>query len=498
VASCTPRTHEPIFRDTLREAGLNQYLFELANIRDQCSWVHAAVPEAATQKATELVKMSIARARRLKPLLGSYFDVNQTGLVIGGGVSGMMASLALADQGFRTVLIEKTLRLGGNFLDLHYTLEHAEVGSFLADLVKRVESHPDIELHLDSEVKNVAGFVGNFELTLIEKGKETKVNGGAIIVATGAQPATTKDFNYGQSPYIITQLELEKALAAGKFSQEKQNIVMIQCAGSRNDERRYCSRICCSMAVKNALKIKQANPEANIYVLYRDIRTYGFREKYYKQAREAGVIFIRYEKERPPVIAGEKNLLVTIESPDFPETVEIEADSIVLSTGVDAPQDNRRLADMLKVPLNADGFFNEAHVKLRPVDFATEGIFLCGLAHSPKMADENISQAKAAAARAATILSKTQLEVSAQVSSVDQSKCISCMTCVRSCPYNAPSVNADRKAEINAAKCMGCGICVSECPAHAIQLRHFESEQFNAMIERLLAEVKAQEEKVTP
>ena len=265
---------------------------------------------------------------------------------------------------------------------------------------------------------------------------------------------------------------------------------MIQCAGSRNDERRYCSRLCCSMAVKNALKLKQLNPEANIYVLYRDIRTYGFREKYYKEAREAGVIFIRYEKENLPVVSGDKDLLVTVTCPDFPETIEIEADKIVLSTGVDALKENRTLADMLKVPLNADGFFNEAHMKLRPVDFATEGIFLCGLAHSPKMVDENISQAKAAAARAATILSKTQLEVSAQVSSIDQDKCISCMTCVRSCPYNAPHVNADRKAEINAANCMGCGICVSECPAHAIQLRHFESEQFKAMIENLLQEVR--------
>jgi heterodisulfide reductase subunit A-like polyferredoxin len=496
VASCTPRTHEPIFRDTLREAGLNQYLFELANIRDQCSWVHTSVPDAATQKAIELVKMSIARARRLKPLQGSLFNVTQTGLVIGGGVSGMTAALALADQGFKTVLVEKTGRLGGNFLDVHYTLEHADVSAFLADLIKRVASHSGIELHLNSEVKNIAGFVGNFEVTLGEKDKETKTPAGAIIVATGASPALTKDFRLGQSPQIITQQALEKALYEGTFSRNNRNIVMIQCAGSRNDERPYCSRICCSMAVKNALKIKQMNPETNIYVLYRDIRTYGFREKYYKQAREAGVIFIRYEKEIAPVISSDNELLVTINSPDFPESIEIEADTVVLSTGIDALKENRKLADMLKVPLNADGFFNEAHLKLRPVDFATEGIFLCGLAHSPKMTDENISQAKAAAARAATILSKTQLEVSAQVSSIDQDKCISCLTCIRACPYNAPFVNADRKAEINAANCMGCGICVSECPAHAIQLRHFESEQFRAMIEALLQEVKEKKDAV--
>jgi heterodisulfide reductase subunit A len=267
---------------------------------------------------------------------------------------------------------------------------------------------------------------------------------GAIVVATGAVPAVTADFHYGRSAHIITQSELETALHAGTFSSANRNIVMIQCAGSRNDERSYCSRICCSMAVKNALKVKELNPDANVIVLYRDIRTYGFREKYYKQAREAGVIFMRYEQEEPPVIS-DSNDLVTLKCPDFPETVEIEADVIVLSTGVDAPKDNRKLADMLKVPLNADGFYVEAHMKLRPVEFATEGIFLCGLAHSPKMSDENISQARAVASRAATILSRVRLEVGGQISSVDQEKCISCMTCVRACPYHAPLCERERQ-----------------------------------------------------
>ena len=248
------------------------------------------------------------------------------------------------------------------------------------------------------------------------------------------------------------------------------------------------------MAVKNALKMKKQNPGVNIFVLYRDIRTYGFREKYYQQAREAGVIFIRYTRETPPVVSDGDDLTVTVNSPDFPEPIEIEADRVVLSTGIDAPKDNRKLADMLKVPLNADGFFVEAHLKLRPVDFATEGIFLCGLAHSPKMVDENISQARAAAARAATVLSKTQLEVSGQVSCVNQDKCISCMTCVRACPYSAPFVNNDRKAEIAAAKCMGCGICAAECPAHAINLRHFEAEQFGVMLDELIQENSSQGE----
>jgi len=496
VASCSPRTHEPIFRDTLREAGLNPYLFELANIRDQCSWVHSTMPEKATAKAIDLVKMAIARSRRLKPLQGSFSPVTQCGVVIGGGVSGMTAALALADQGFATHLIERSDVLGGNFRNLNYTLEHNDVSGFLATLIERVKGHPNITLHLQSTVKNVAGHVGNFEVALHAQDADITVPCGAVIVATGASPAVTKDFQYGQSPRIITQSDLEHALASGTFASAHRNIVMIQCAGSRNDERAYCSRVCCSMAVKNALKLKKQQPDANVIVLYRDIRTYGFREQYYKQAREAGVLFMRYEQDSPPVISKQYDL-VTVKSPDFPEMVEIEADTIVLSTGIDAQKDNRVLADQLKVPLNADGFYVEAHMKLRPVEFATEGIYLCGLAHSPKMTNENIAQARAAAARAATILSKTQLEVGGQVSCVDQSKCISCMTCVRACPYHAPAVNIDHKAEITAAACMGCGICASECPAHAVQLRNFESDQFKGMLEGLLLEADEECEPVS-
>jgi heterodisulfide reductase subunit A len=487
VASCTPRTHEPIFRDTLREAGLNPYLFEMANIRDQCSWVHSTMPEKATQKAAELVRMAIARSRRLTPLQSSYSKVVQNGLVIGGGISGMTSALSLADQGFKTHLVERSDKLGGYCLNLHSTLEHDKVDGFLNALIKRVQNNDNIVLHMNSEVKNVAGFVGNFEVTLSKLNEETTVPCGAIVVATGAMPAVTKDFHYGQAASILTQSELENALQRDTFSSANRNIVMIQCAGSRNEERPYCSRICCSMAVKNALKLKRQNPDTNVIVLYRDIRTYGFREKYYKQAREEGVIFMRYENDYPPVISDNHGL-VTLKSPDFPEPVEIETDAIVLSTGIDALKDNRKLADMLKVPLNGDGFYVEAHMKLRPVEFATEGIYLCGMAHSPKMIDENISQARATAARAATILSKVQLEVGGQISSVDQEKCISCMTCVRACPYHAPLVNVNNKAEIVAAACMGCGICASECPAHAIQLRNFESDQFEDMLKALLSE----------
>jgi heterodisulfide reductase subunit A-like polyferredoxin len=488
VASCTPRTHEPLFRETLREAGLNPYLFEMANIRDQCSWVHSAVPQSATEKGTELVKMAIARSRLLIPLESGTLDVDQTAIVIGGGLSGMTAALALANQGFKVHLVEQSERLGGTLHDIYHTFEHDDIAGFTNALISEVEKHPNIELHLGTEISGVAGHIGKFKITLAKNGKISEISGGAIIVATGARKAQTTEFMYGQSKDVFTQVELGKLLHDKKYPANGQNVVMIQCVGSRNETRPYCSRICCSMAIKNAIEIKKRDPNANVYVLYRDVRTYGFRETYFKQARELGVVFIRYTPDNTPLISNNNGLVVTLKSPDLPEPISIEADNVVLSTGVESDKENnKRVSDMLKVPLNSDGFYVEAHTKLRPVDFTTEGIFLCGLAHSPKFIDENISQAKAAAARAATVLSKTQLDVSAQVSYVDQQKCISCMTCVNVCPYSAPFCNKDGKGQIEAAKCMGCGICVSECPARAIQLHHFETDQFMVMIRQLFA-----------
>jgi len=497
VAACSPKLHEPTFRRLLADSGVNPYLLEIVNIREQCSWVHAREPEKATDKAAELVKMAIARARSLTALQNTSVAVNQCAVVIGGGLAGMTASLSLADQGFRVELIEKTESLGGNLKDLRYTLENEDISSFAAGVIERVNIHPNIRLRLGTQVSAVAGFIGNFRVTLSKAADKTEVTAGAIIVATGAGRADTGDYLRGKSDKVITQAELEKQLIEKTADLGGKNIVMIQCAGSRNAERAYCSRICCSMAVKNALGIKKLCPGANVYVLYRDIRTYGFREKYYKEARQAGVVFIRYKSELPPEVKEDNGLLVVaLNTPDLPEAIEIEADMLVLSTGVEPPKTNKSLAEMLKVPLNVDGLFVEAHLKLRPVDFASEGIFLCGLAHSPKMIDENISQARAAAARAATVLSGARLEVSAQVSRIDQEKCISCMTCVRACPYGAPSLNADRKAEIVAAKCMGCGICAAECPARAIQLAHFEARQFNAMLDELFEPEKIEDKKL--
>jgi heterodisulfide reductase subunit A-like polyferredoxin len=489
VASCTPRTHEPLFRETMREAGLNPYLFEMANIRDQCSWVHSSAPEVATEKAIDLARMAVARARLLAPLESGTLAVDQKGLVIGGGLSGMTAALALANQGFKVHLIERSARLGGHLHDIHYTLEDIDVAGMTADLIRQVQNHKNIDVYLGTDVADVKGHIGAFHATLSRNGEKFEVTGGAVIVATGAERAQTTKFRGGASPSVITQVELEQRIHEGKLPAGMDNVVMIQCAGSRDDERAYCSRICCSMAIKNALAIKARSPETNVFVLYRDIRTYGFRELYYQKAREAGVVFLRYAPQQEPVVSEAGGLRVAVNSPDFPEPVEIETDLVVLSTGVEADQaNNKRVSDMLKVPLNADGFYVEAHMKLRPVDFATEGIFLCGLAHAPKFMDESIAQARAAAARAATVLSKTHLDVSPQVSYVDQSKCISCMTCVHACPYNASFCNIDGKSQIEAAKCMGCGICASECPARAIQLNHFVTDQFRVMIRQLFAQ----------
>jgi heterodisulfide reductase subunit A-like polyferredoxin len=489
VASCTPRTHEPLFRETMREAGLNPYLFEMANIRDQCSWVHSASPEIATRKATQLVQMAVARSRLLLPLEPGTLAVDQKGLVIGGGLAGMTAALALANQGFKVHLVERTQRLGGHLHDIHGTLEDTDVASLMASLIKQVQEHKNIDVYLATDVADVKGHIGEFHATLSCNGQKSEVSAGSVIVATGAEKAQTTKFLGGSSPNVTTQVDLEKQIHEGRLPAGLKNVVMIQCAGSRDEERPYCSRICCSMAVKNALAIKAKSPDADVFVLYRDVRTYGFREIYYKKAREAGVVFLRYTPEQAPVVSETGGLKVSVNSPDFPEPIEIETDLVVLSTGIEADrQNNKRVSDMLKVPLNADGFYVEAHMKLRPVDFATEGIFLCGLAHSPKFIDETIAQARAAAARAATVLSKTHLDVSPQVSRVDQSKCISCMTCVHVCPYGAPFCNLDGKGQIEAAKCMGCGICASECPARAIQLNHFETDQFRVMIRTLFAE----------
>jgi len=491
VASCTPRTHEPLFQETIREAGLNRYLFEMANIRDQCSWIHMREPEKATKKAKDLVRMAVAKARLIEPLKRLPLDVTPRGLVIGGGVSGMISALKLAEEGYEVYLVEKERELGGQAKDIHYTLEGEDVQKFLGKLIDKVKSNDRIRLFTGVKIENIEGFVGNFKTTVKIDSSIKEFEHGIIIVATGAKEYQPTEYLYGKERGVVTQRELEKLMVSGKLEVNNQNsMVMIQCVGSRNDKHPYCSRICCSEAVKNALKIKQLNKKANIYILYRDMRTYGFKEDYYQRAREEGVIFIRYEEgQEPEVRKGKEKLEVLVKDLILKENLLINADLVVLSTGIISSEDGGELAQMLKVPLNEDGFFLEAHVKLRPVDFATEGIFLCGLAHSPKFIEESISQANAAISRACTILAKDKILAEGIVVSVNEDICSGCGICEVLCHYSAIEIDEqDKVAKINAALCKGCGTCCAACPSGALDLKGFRRKQILSMI-KAFAEV---------
>jgi heterodisulfide reductase subunit A-like polyferredoxin len=495
VASCTPRTHEPLFQDTIREAGLNRYLFEMANIRDQCSWVHMHQQKEATEKAKDLVRMAIAKASLLEPLLTQKVEMNHKALVIGGGLAGMTAAQKISEAGFEVYLVEKESQLGGKARKIHYLLDGSNVQFQLERMIKEIEKNPQIHLLKGTTIEKVEGFVGNFK-TLVQNcdGPKT-IDHGVIIVATGAQEYRPHEFLYGQNPGVITQKELEERIALRPASLKgAKNVVMIQCVGSRNEERPYCSRICCSDAIKNALKIKAISPETNVYILYRDIRTYGFKEDYYEKAREMGVLFIRYDPEREPrVEKGSNGLQVIAHEPILHDDLLIELDLLVLSPGIIASrEENERLSRMLKVPLNADGFFLEAHMKLRPVDFATEGIFLAGLAHSPKSIDESLSQANAAVARALTYLTKKELETIGTISEVNEKTCIGCGLCESLCPYQAIEVVVKRTpvgekavAQVNKVLCKGCGVCTASCRSGSIDLKGFSTEEVFTQITRL-------------
>jgi len=493
VASCTPHTHEPMFQDTIRQAGLNQHLFEMANIRNQCSWVHSHDWDKATEKAKDLVRMSVARAALLEPLHRVKLPLHHSALVIGGGVAGMNAALSLAEQRFPVYLIERTAELGGNLRHVHYTLDDADPQAYLRDLVAQVEDHKLITVYKETELTDTSGFVGNFSSRLEVKGEEKTVEHGVIIVATGGQEYRGDEYLYGEDDRILTQRELEERLASDPQDiANAESIVMIQCVGPAD---RYCSRICCSVAVKNALKMKELNPSANVYVLYKDMRTFGLYERYYTHARQKGIQFIHYGEAHPPQVETEDGLSVKIHAPLLNRDLSLPADFVILSTGVSPAEDAEALATTLKVPVDLDGFFLEAHIKLRPVDFVTEGIFVAGAAHYPKLLEESIVQAQAAAARAATILSKETLSAGGVVAVVDSDKCTGCLTCVRVCPYNVPVINPSLTgaggilgaAEIEMAACQGCGICAAECPAKAIQLMHYRDDQVLAEEEALFA-----------
>ena len=479
VASCSPRTHEPLFRATIREAGLNKYLFEMANIRDQCSWVHMQDKKGATEKAKDLVRMAVTNANYIKPLREVMLDINKKALVVGGGIAGMTAALKLAGQNFEVSLVEKTQELGGNLKHIYHTLEGIDVQALLKDTVEKVTSHPLIHVELGSTIVDHHGFKGNFQ-SGISKGNgkiDKTIDHGIIIVATGGEEFKPQGmYAYGEDEKVMTQTELEKKIHEGTLPAVKR-CVMVQCVGSRDNERPYCSRVCCSVAVKNAIDLKEKDPDTDVIILYRDIRTYGFLEKHYLKARNLGVRLIRFDVDRAPTV--EKNnggLAVRCYDPSIGEEINFATDCVVLSSGI-VSGDTRPLANLLKVPVNNEGFFFEAHMKLRPVDFASDGMFLCGLAHSPKNIQETITQAEGAVARAMTIIAKEKMAVGGVVSTVDSEKCASCLTCVRACPYTVPFINAQGDAEIDPSKCKGCGVCAAECPAKAITLMHYQDKQ---------------------
>jgi heterodisulfide reductase subunit A-like polyferredoxin len=492
VASCSPRTHEILFQETLRDSGLNQYLFAMANIRDQGSWVHKDDPVAATEKAVDLMAMAVARARHLKALQTGQQPVTAAALVLGGGLAGMTAALGLADQGFQVHLVEKEPSLGGLLRQVHSTLEGTDVDAFRGQLVDKVQAHPFIEVYLNTTLAGITGHVGEFKSVLDVDGREQRVNHGVIIVATGGQERSTELYLHGQNPHVTTQSKLEAILAAGALPPELEStknptVVMIQCVESRNDQHPYCSRVCCSEAVKNAIEIKRRLPAANVAVLARDIRTYGFRELFFQEAREAGVLFVRHPDKSDPVVSEEDGRL-TVGVHDAPTNRDLvlRPDLLVLSTGIAPATLNPVLSEQLRSALTADGFFLEAHPKLRPVDLANEGEFLCGLAHSPRFMDETIAQAMGAVGRATTVLSKSHLDIPGQVARVDPTNCVACATCVKVCPYGAPLINELGKAEVQGAMCMGCGSCAASCPARTISLLHQEDVALVAMLDELL------------
>ncbi|AGF77615.1 tungsten-dependent benzoyl-CoA reductase-related protein bamE [Desulfocapsa sulfexigens DSM 10523] len=489
VSACTPRTHEPLFQTTLRDAGLNRALFEMANIRDQCSWVHMHEPEAATAKAKDLVRMAVAKAAHLTALPEQRLPVTPSALVIGGGLAGMTAALTIAEQGFLTTLVEQEDTLGGATLLLSADRFGGDPRKTIADLVHKVKTHSRIHVYSGATVASVSGYVGNFTTTITRKAGSEVVNHGIMVIATGGKPYKPEQYLYGQSERVLTQLELEQRLASGRpLSAKTKQVVMIQCVGSRGADLAYCSRVCCGQALKNAIRLKTINPDLTIFVFYRDMRAYGFMEDDYRRARELGVIFIRYSPDNPPKVTPGRSksspLKVVGYDPLLGEEVELDTDLLVLSVGI-VPEDPSILSRMLKVPVTADKFYLEAHVKLRPVDMAVDGIFVCGLAHAPKSMDETIAQAQAAAGRACHPLANGSISPEPIVSHVDPYLCIGCGACETFCPYKAITINKEvkpRKAQTLTASCKGCGVCAARCPTMAIDMGRFTFDGIMAQV----------------
>ena len=531
VASCTPRTHEPLFQETIRAAGLNPYLFQMTNIREQDSWVHRDDHRSATEKAKELVRMSVAKACQLCPVERNTFDVNQRALVIGGGLAGMTAALSIAEQGFGVTLVERENELGGNLRHIYTPLpdltglgkstQSPQIGDpqvLLRQTIEAVSANPRISVLTGAEVLEVGGYVGQYRTTVRladpsagpstglrtgsgQGGRQEEIEHGVVIVATGARQIEPQEYLYGQDRRVVTQRDLEQMLAGSQRSNPKaqspnskaqvsnlKSVVMIQCVGSRDDEHPYCSRVCCTEAIKNALAIKEHSPETAVYILYRDIRTFGFKERYYREARQRGIAFLQYDKDRKPEVTVENGQLrVDVAVQPEGETFTLGADLVVLSAGIEPNADNELFAQRLKVPLNEDGFFLEAHVKLRPLDFAADGVYLCGLAHSPHFLDETIAQAQGAAVHAVSLLAKDRLDATPIVASVDPHLCTACGLCVEACPYGARVLEPEAEcAEVIEVLCQGCGACIVACPNKASQQKGFGTGQVYKMLDAMV------------
>jgi heterodisulfide reductase subunit A len=488
VAACSPRTHEPLFQETMSNTGVNKHLFEMANIRDQNSWVHGSDPEAATQKAKDLVAMAVAKANYRIALEPIEVPLTKSTMVLGGGPAGMTAALTVADQGFKVYLVERKEQLGGHGLKMRKTFTGEPVRPFLDETIKRVNSHKNIEVHIGAEPVKVTGFVGNFH-TSLDTGAE--FDHGTAIIATGADSVSVDEYLYGQNPNVMKWFDLDKKIKEDPdFIRETKCAVAIHCVGSREPERPYCSKICCSHAIASAIDLKELNPEMNIFMLYRDIRTYGRLEELYQKARSMGIIFVRYDPEsKPKVEEVDGELRVTVMDHVLGRPILLAPDFVTLYTAI-APRGSEKLADMFKVTLNQEKFFQEAHMKLRPVDFSTDGIFVCGIAHYPKPLDECITQAQAAASRAVTILAQEKVVIEPIVAVfVERDACRGCGLCVALCPYGALEIEdttEGRKVKMISASCKGCGICAATCYRHAISINAFTDTQIEAQMHALL------------
>ena len=492
VAACTPRTHEPLFRDTLREAGINQYYYDMANIREHCSWVHSKEKEAATRKAKDIIRMSVARVHHLEPLQEFALPVDKRALVVGGGIAGMTSALSMANQEHEVFLVEKETRLGGMAKRLYYTLDgEVDVQAYLRDLIQKIHQHPLIHVYTDATILDASGYVGNFITRVQSERGLTEIKHGATVIAIGAEEYKPVEYGYGEDDRVMTHLELEERIANGEEEiLNAQNLVMIQCVGSRSENRNYCSRICCSHAVKNALKLKAINPQMDIYILFRDMRTYGFSEDYYREASEKDVKFIRYGSDDPPKVeaaeeGGRRFLKVTVTDPVLAQELAIEADVLSLAAAVVPSSGSEEISKKFKVALGPDGFCQEAHVKLRPVDFAAEGVFLCGTAHYPKHIPETVNQAYGAAGRALTLLANNTVTASGSVCQVTEKQCMGCGICASACTYGAIEIHKTKKgkkAQVIPVLCKGCGLCNAKCPTGAIQLKHYTDLELSSQI----------------